>query len=145
MEKLVETLATFFYVGRLPKAPGTYASVVGLGLAWCFEGTLFHFTLFWTLLGLWVCAPAVKFFQDPDPGVFVLDEVCGMLVSVLWIPKSIVLFLAAFLLFRALDIWKPWPIRSIEKWKNRCSIMADDLAAGLIANGILQFVTRFVI
>ncbi len=94
--------------------------------------------LFFCVAGFWVCRASQKVFGTQDPKQFVMDEVCGMMLSVLWIPKEPGFFLIAFLLFRALDIWKPWPISKIQKNRHPSAILWDDLAAGLIANLILQ-------
>ena len=71
-----------------------------------------------------------------------LDEVCGMMATVLWLPKTLPVFIAAFLLFRLLDIWKPWPISWLQDQKHPFSIMHDDLAAGLLGNLILRAALR---
>ncbi len=70
----------------------------------------------------------------------VSDELAGMWVACLFLPKTWVWLLAAFLLFRALDIFKPLGIRRFEKLPGGIGIMADDLAAGLAAAGLLNLV-----
>src|SRR3989338_31830 len=137
MNRLVRLLASFFYLGYLPD-PGTFGSLAGLLIAWVFYGSLPALFFVLTVLGLLVCRPAVNVFKSKDPQHFVLDEVCGMMLSVLWLPHSIIYFAGGFLLFRFFDILKPGPIRWLENRKNPMSIMWDDLAAGAVSNIILQ-------
>jgi phosphatidylglycerophosphatase A len=68
----------------------------------------------------------------------VLDEVVGMLVSLLWLPSSWVVYLAAFVAFRAFDIVKLWPTNRFERFPGGWGIMADDVMAGVYANVVLQ-------
>ncbi len=138
MSNWVKTLASFFYVGYLPWAPGSFGSLAGLLIGWYFYGALPYLTVAFCLLGFVICKPATAVFLSPDPSAFVLDEVSGMMLSVLWLPKTPFVFLAGFILFRLLDILKPWPISRIQKSPNPSSIMWDDLAAGALANAILQ-------
>ncbi len=78
-----------------------------------------------------------------DPGVVVLDEVIGMWISLLFLPKSITIVIIAFVLFRIFDIIKPWPASIIQKKSGGWAIMADDVAAGVYANLVLQLGTYF--
>jgi phosphatidylglycerophosphatase A len=135
---VIKAIATFFGVGFLPLAPGTWASALALGLAWILPGPLAAWLALFCVAGFLVCRPSQKIFASADPKQFVMDEVCGMMLSVLWIPKDVRFFFLAFVFFRALDIWKPWPISRIQESTHASSILWDDLAAGLIANLILQ-------
>src|SRR3989338_4383444 len=132
MNNWVKALASFFYVGYLPWAPGSFGSLAGLLIAWYFYGALPYLTIAFCLLGFILCKPATAVFSSKDPAPFVLDEVCGMMLGVLWLPKTPVVFLAGFILFRLFDILKPWPISRIQKNPNPSSIMLDDLAAGAV-------------
>ena len=70
-----------------------------------------------------------------DPGEVVIDELCGYLVAMTGHGVNFVSILSGFLLFRLFDIWKPWPIRSLEKkLPGGAGIMADDVLAGIYAN-----------
>jgi phosphatidylglycerophosphatase A len=73
-----------------------------------------------------------------DPPIVVIDEFVGMWISLLWLPKSIVLSFIAFVLFRLFDIFKPPPARQLEALRNGFGIMLDDVAAGIYANMVLQ-------
>jgi phosphatidylglycerophosphatase A len=142
---IAAVIASFFGVGLIPIVPATWASAVAAVLAWFIDES---FLVYWaaglSVAGLWACREAQTVFNSKDPKQFVMDEVCGMFLSVLWLPKSVPLFIAAFLLFRVLDVWKPWPISKIQDSKHPWSIMGDDLAAGLVTNLILQALTLVV-
>lgn len=153
MSRLAVWFATFFGVGRLPLAPGTWASAVALVLFWLllpapliYGGIL----LALTLLGVPACTEAERVAGEQDPGSVVLDEVAGMGVAMLWLPGDPVehrpyLALMAFILFRLFDIWKPWPVHRFQNLRGGWGIMADDLAAGVYANALVQlgaFVVR---
>lgn len=68
-----------------------------------------------------------------DPGVIVIDEVAGMLLSVIGLPRSIPVLLTAFVLFRVFDVWKPFPARESQALTGGMGVMVDDLIAGVYA------------
>ena len=139
MNAFVRVVASFFYVGYLPKMPGTWGSLAGLALAWLLAPSLLIYsTLMLSILGLMISERSRGVFGQDDPSHFVLDEVCGMMISVLWLPKIWPVALGAFVLFRLLDVWKPGPIGWIQKQKSASSIMWDDIAAGVVANLLLR-------
>ena len=142
MRILIQAVSTFFGVGYLPYVPGTWGSAVAVVLAWYLPSGLEYWTVGLTAAGLWACAPARIVLGSEDPKPFVMDEVCGMAISVLWLPKTLVVYTAAFFLFRALDVWKPWLIGRIQNSKHPWSVMGDDLLAGVFVNGILQVAVR---
>jgi phosphatidylglycerophosphatase A len=79
-----------------------------------------------------------------DNGKIVLDEFWGYMLAVWFLPKNLVVIIGAFVLFRVFDIAKPGPVNRIQSLPGGWGVMADDLLAGLFANGILQIVTRIV-
>lgn len=132
--------ATVFGLGNAPWAPGTVATLVAGVPCFIIAG---HFSwqaqLFIALavagIGWYVSDKTEKELRRPDPGEVVIDEVCGFLVAMIGRPLSPASILAGFLLFRLFDIWKPWPIRMIEKMlPGGMGIMADDVLAGIYAN-----------
>ena len=141
----VKLLASFFYVGYLPWAPGTWGSLTALPMAWFLNENLVWIVLSLAAVGLLICKPAEKAFGVKDPSRFVLDEVAGMAISVLWLPKTIFVYVVAFILFRVLDIWKPGPIGWIQNSKTPSSIMWDDLLAGAVVNIVLQVVVGLAV
>ena len=139
------TLATFFGCGYFPWGPGTAGSLAALAIAialhsWFHAGRLTFALLILLLLypAIWASTRAARLLNTEDPGMVVIDEVLGQWLTLLGATtlnaKS---FLAAFLLFRIFDIWKPWPIRRFEALPEGTGIVADDLAAGLLAAVVL--------
>ncbi len=129
----VKISATFFGAGCVPWAPGTAGSLAGLLLAWFIGPYVWAALILLTALAFYVSRPAAQLFASDDPKSFVLDEVCGVLIPALFIPKNILLYAIAFAAFRFFDIVKPWPIGRIQKIKRPWAIVADDLAAGVFS------------
>jgi phosphatidylglycerophosphatase A len=87
---------------------------------------------------IWAATRTARIVNKRDPQMVVIDEVLGQWVTLLGAAaRSWRIFLAAFVLFRVFDIWKPWPVRSLEKLPEGTGIVADDLAAGLYGALIL--------
>ena len=156
-------------VGYFPIAPGTMGSLVGVGLYLTLWGASYSvlesialtkrltllqiFTpqlafmlvviLVITLAGIWAATRAEKLFRKEDPSHVVVDEVAGQMIALLSGPFWLHTWwsvLTAFILFRAFDIWKPYPCRKLEEMHSGLGIMADDVAAGvyaLIVNSVL--------
>ncbi|MDD3087577.1 MAG: phosphatidylglycerophosphatase A [Candidatus Omnitrophica bacterium] len=144
---LVRILSTFFYVGYLPLIPGTFASLAGILVYMLIQGYALNYvlvTLLITITGFLVSGPAEKAMQRKDPPYIVIDEVSGMLLSLLFLPYDIRIIILAFILFRLLDTLKPYPAGSLEKLKAGAGIMADDLVAGIYTNIILQVSLRVI-
>jgi len=95
-------------------------------------------------LGFLVSGKAEKLFQRKDPPFVVIDEVSGMLLSLLFIPFDSRFAILAFILFRLFDAFKPYPIDKLQNLKGSLGIMCDDLVAGLYTNIVLQIVFRLV-
>lgn len=79
-----------------------------------------------------------------DPGEIVIDEVAGMWLALLFLPKSILLFSLAFILFRIFDITKPWIIGKIQSLHGGFGIMLDDILAGILARLILLVIGMYL-
>lgn len=135
----VKWIATAGGIGLLPAAPGTWASATAAIAAWfCSPEWIVVAIGLSAAAGLWVSAPSRRVLGSEDPGTFVMDEVCGMLISVAFLPREWHLWAIAFVLFRILDMLKPWPIRWVQKRTQAWSIMGDDILAGLISNLLLR-------
>ena len=138
-------LATFFGLGFFPIAPGTLASVV-TALLWAFVLRDLPWPLYagslvaLILAGVWAAASYASEIGQPDPGRIVIDEVCGQLVALAFMPRGFTALMAPFVFFRVFDIIKPWPIRKLEGLPGGWGIMADDLAAGLAAAVLARLV-----
>lgn len=143
-------IATFFGVGLLRPAPGTWGSLAALPVAWLLHGlggfpALAAATVAVVLLGWWVTALATRGQDNHDPSEIVIDEVAGMWIA-LW-PLSLGLWMAgaepwlfpwpgwvaAFVLFRLFDIWKPGPVGLADRRRDALGVMLDDVIAGLMA------------
>jgi phosphatidylglycerophosphatase A len=149
-------------VGYLPLAPGTFGSLVGVGLYLLLRGTFLR--LLWTaterkhldllstayglvtlellaivcvaLVGIWAASRVEKLDARKDPGKVVIDEVTGQLIALTAVPLEVASWwslLLAFLLFRFFDIVKPYPARRFESLAGGLGIMADDVVAGIYA------------
>lgn len=157
-------------VGYLPLAPGTWGSIVAVGLylLWQLlkmefflafgEGHGIHgrFISLWfactlvvvvsiTMAGIWAASRVETLSGRKDPSTVVIDEVAGQLITFLVLPIvgpiQWPLVITGFLLFRAFDIWKPYPIRRLESLESGLGVMADDVLAGAYAATVLALVT----
>ena len=91
-----------------------------------------------TAVGVWAAGICGRLYGKADDGRIVIDEIAGMLVTLVSFPATVFWLLAGFLAFRFFDILKPWPIRKVDQWKNPGGVMGDDLLAGICANLTLQ-------
>jgi phosphatidylglycerophosphatase A len=129
-------IATFLGIGKIPFAPGTWASLVAAPLFYpLIDYPLIHLGTLAVVyfLGVYTTGEYAKNIGEIDPHSAVMDEVLGMGVAMLAIPRQWPFVIMAIILFRLFDIWKPYPIRRIEKLPGGWGIMTDDLVAGLYA------------
>lgn len=129
-------LATCGGAGYAPVASGTVGSAVALVLLWLIPFTpmaLVWTTVAVTLLGVWSGGRVERAVGQKDPGIIVIDEVAGMALSVLFLPRTIPVLLVAFFLFRLFDVWKPFPARESQALTGGLGVMVDDLIAGVYA------------
>lgn len=149
MSRLAVFLATCAYVGYAPVAPGTFGSAAGLlvylglrasGVWWAeLVAILVIFAV-----GCWAGSVAESHFGGEDPGAVVLDEVVGMLITLAFIPVTLTGAIVGFLVFRVLDIVKPWPARRFEALHGGLGIMADDAMAGIYGNLLMRLLILLV-
>ncbi len=101
---------------------------------------------FWSLVSL-ACGNAAERYLGKDPPSFVLDEFAGYMVAATLLPEAPAWaqVAGAFVLFRALDIWKPFGIKKLQDLPGTWGILVDDLAAGVVANGLLQVGLRIAV
>ncbi len=134
LQQRVLGLATVWGVGRLPKAPGTFGTVAAIPLAiltqwggvWVEWGVLIGVCV----VGTWAADEACRILGRKDPSEVVIDEVAGLLLTMIAAPVGWIWFVVGFVLFRLFDIWKPWPVNWLERLPGGWGVMADDLAAG---------------
>ena len=85
------------------------------------------------VIGIWASQRVEALLERKDPGVIVIDEVAGMMVAVLLVPRTFGVVLCAFLLFRLFDIWKPFPAGEAQSLRGGFGVVVDDLIAGAYA------------
>jgi len=149
-ESLGRCIATWFGCGLFPFGPGTAGSLAAIGLAYgmregfaCSPLQIGVAGMLLLPIGAWAAGAEIRARGNKDPGQVVVDEVAGQWITVAgagvlnW--KS---WLGAFLLFRLLDIWKPYPVRQLEALPAGTGIMADDAMAGLYGAVILYLAGR---
>jgi len=145
-------LASVFYIGFIPGAPGTYGSLaaaaalffIGQYGGWISPMTLLAGVGIITLLGIPASAFAGKQAGEEDPSFVVIDEVAGQMLTFLFVPFSVMNIVLGFAAFRAFDIFKPWPIRKLEPLPHGIGVMADDLLAGVYACATLHIINALL-
>ena len=142
-DKAAVFLATGFYVGNIPFAPGTFGTLIGLPLSFLLAGLPLSAAMVAAViiigLAVRIAGAAARTFERKDPGCIVIDEIAGMVVTLIVLPFNIASVMTGFILFRILVILKPFPIRVLD---NRLSgglgTVADDVAAGIFANILIR-------
>lgn len=148
MKRLGVLLATAGGAGHFPFAPGTVGSTIGLAIylltsSWpiAWQGAILAAV---TLSGVWAAGVAARHFGREDPGQVIIDEVAGQLLTLFATGAGVRSALAGFLIFRILDIFKPWPARDFERMSGGLGIMADDLMAGVYGNLLIRVLRGLV-
>lgn len=138
-DKIIIFFASGFYVGKLPIAPGTWGSLLAIPLFWPLS-LLPFFSQVLTLvflfgISVWLSSEASKILVKNDPSMVVIDEIMGMFTALTGAAFSGFYILWAFIFFRIFDIFKPFPIRWLEKkFSGGLGIILDDIVAGIFAN-----------
>jgi phosphatidylglycerophosphatase A len=128
--------------------PGTMGSLGGLVVYFLVRNNdiLYGFTiLFLFVLGMLFSGEAEKVYKHKDAKMIVIDEACGMLLALFFVPVSIFSAVLGFFIFRVLDILKPPPARRMEKLTGSLGVMFDDVIAAIYTNLILQIIFRVFI
>ena len=133
--------ATFFYLGKLPFAPGSWGSLGAL-ILWSFLPLSYFLQLMAIIILFSVGIISSKKIalekDDPDPSEVVIDEATGMGIALFMLPHSIAMYTIAFILFRIFDIFKPSFIYRVQNLPDGWGIMLDDVLAGILAWLICQ-------
>jgi len=157
---LAVIVATGGGAGFAPIAPGTWGSLVGLlityGLiaafkqnVWLLQNVLIVVSVFLALIGIWAGTRAETIFGKKDSGQIVIDEVCGQVISFVFIAPFLPMLdklggqwrwwlIPGFLLFRAFDIFKPYPINGLQSLTGGLGVMMDDIIAGIYAAALMS-------
>lgn len=136
-------IATCGYLGYVPVAPGTFGSAAGLAVFLAVRSTgsvtveLVTIAVLFAV-GVWSGTVAEHHFGGVDPGPIVMDEVVGMLITLALLPVNPTGAIAGFLVFRILDVIKPWPSAGFEKLPGGLGVMADDGMAAVYGNLIMR-------
>ena len=145
----VQFLASGFFSGHIPFAPGTMGTLIaiplylllfGIAQGWWYAGAVVALTL----AAIWISGKAEKIYGRKDPPQVVIDEIAGFMLTMTAVPPSALYIVIGFVLFRVFDILKPQPAGWINDHMHGGSgIVLDDIVAGLYANIILQFLDQF--
>ena len=145
MHTLILLIATGFYSGYLPKAPGTWGSLVGVLLVFLLHALSLQIYLSVVaglfIVGSFVAGEAEKILDNRDPGVVVIDEIVGMLITMIAVPVTPLTMALGFILFRVFDIAKPFPVNFFDQhFHGGLGIMLDDVVAGIYSLIIMQLI-----
>lgn len=139
--------ATGFGVGRAPFAPGTWGTLLGLAAYLLLRDlsasayAVVVLALFGA--GVWICGVADRSLGRHDHPAIVWDEVVGYLIAMWQAPRGWAWIAIGFVLFRFFDIWKPFPLRRLERLPHGLGVMADDAGAGFYAFAVVQLTALF--
>ena len=142
MKFLVLMFSSGLGCGLMPAIPGTWGTLAAAVVYWFFvpAGPLIVAVIAAVLcvVAVPISGAAERIYGVKDDGRIVIDEWAGYFVSVLFLPHTLRYGVAAFVLFRLFDVWKPLGIRALQKLPGGWGITIDDIAAGAVANLILQ-------
>jgi phosphatidylglycerophosphatase A len=150
MTGLALFFATMGPTGYIRFAPGTFGSAIGVALYLLVYYLRFDMVMQIAVAviviggGIWAASEASRHFQQEDPSQVVVDEVAGQFVTLMLTGSAIRGAILGFLVFRVLDIIKPWPAQKIERLHGGVGIVGDDVAVAIYGNLILQGVFYFV-
>jgi len=146
----VRFLASGFFSGHIPFAPGTFGTLAAIPLylllisvlqGWWYAGAVVALTV----AAIWISGLAEKIYARKDPPQVVIDEIAGFMLTMIAVPPSALYIILGFVLFRIFDILKPQPAGWInDHMRGGSGIVLDDIVAGLYANIVLQFLYRIL-
>ncbi|MBF0180700.1 MAG: phosphatidylglycerophosphatase A [Magnetococcales bacterium] len=143
-DRLADAIATLGGVGRARRAPGTMGTLASVPVAALLQQggptALAVALVVVTVAGTWSAGVVCRVSGRKDPREVVVDEMAGYLLTILLAPTGWIWLGVGFALFRLFDIGKPWPVSALERLPGGWGVMADDLAAGLLAGLIIMLV-----
>ena len=145
-DRAVLLLATGFSVGRIPLAPGTFGSLLGIPLCLVLAeiglDVMVAAAVAFVLFAVWIAGKAERLIRIKDAPFIVIDEMAGITVTMLGVPLTPLNLTAGFIAFRVLDIIKPFPARYMDaKVAGGWGIVMDDVVAGLYSNLLLRAIS----
>ncbi|MCJ7832830.1 MAG: phosphatidylglycerophosphatase A [Deltaproteobacteria bacterium] len=143
LKGLILFLSSGTYLGYIPLASGTFGTLWGLPIFYWLSARPIWFQIVFTVgsifLAVFLAGQAEKIWNKKDPSQVVIDEIVGYMAAVVWMPFSWEIALAAFFIFRAMDIFKPYPIRKIDQnLPGGWGIVLDDVLAGIYTHLLLR-------
>ena len=149
-DRLIRIAATGLGSGLSPFAPGTAGTLVGIPVYMVFSRFPWPLYLLsvvaFSLFAVYISQEAEKVYNEKDPGRIVIDEIAGFQVTMFLVAPTVWHIFWGFIIFRILDIIKPFPIRLCERnLPGGYGVVGDDIAAGIYGNIILLLLIRFVI
>ncbi|MDP2653954.1 MAG: phosphatidylglycerophosphatase A [Candidatus Omnitrophota bacterium] len=145
LDELSRFLATFGYIGLIPFASGTFASAAGVLVCIALQPNPgFYLAVFAlvTWAGFAAGSRVETAVREKDPSCVVIDEVSGMMISLFLLPMTAPVYMTAFFLFRAFDMFKVYPANRLEDLKGGAGIMMDDIIAGIYTNIVMHVAIR---
>ena len=148
-KKIILFLSSGCLLGNMPFAPGSFGTLAGLPICWLLSSVDSSISFILIALAIpfaiWVAGEAEQILEKKDPGAIVIDEIVGMVLTLAALPFNAITAGLGFVLFRVLDITKPFPIGFLERrFKGGTGIVLDDIAAGVIANITLRIILQLV-
>ena len=143
--RLARFLASFFYLGFFPVAPGSLASLMGILIYFFLRRyPLFYAAVFIVITGVGfvVSDRAEKDAGKKDPSFIVIDEVSGAMIAIFMLPMNPPVVWTAYFLFRAFDMFKIYPVYKYEKISGGVGVMMDDIIAGIYTNLFMHLAVR---
>jgi phosphatidylglycerophosphatase A len=146
-KKTILFLSSGCLLGNMPFAPGSFGTLAGLPVCWLLsriDAWISFFLIALTVpFAVWIAGEAEKILGKTDPGAIVIDEIVGMALTLAGLPFNATTAGLGFVLFRVLDVTKPFPIRFLERrFRGGTGIVLDDMAAGIIANITLRIILQ---
>ena len=148
MSKIIDSsaklISSVFFTGYIPITSGTFGSLIIVVLFYIFPGffvtlNLAVLLLFLVIIGIWSATVCEKFWGIDSKKV-VIDEVAGMVLTIMFLPLNYKILWTGFFLFRIFDIFKPQPAKAAERLPAGWGVMTDDIVAGIYSNIVLQII-----
>lgn len=147
MNPIVKFIGSGFYTGYIPFASGTWGSLAALLIYWVTPLSTNPYVLLVSAIGVSLIGiPLSDKFErqyGEDPSECTVDEVAGMWLSLLFLPKSFIIAGVTFLIWRIIDILKPFGIKKLEKYPRGYGVMLDDIAGGMLTAIIMHTLLFF--
>ncbi|MEE9572970.1 MAG: phosphatidylglycerophosphatase A [Candidatus Neomarinimicrobiota bacterium] len=147
---LANWVSTVLKIGYLPIAPGTWGSLAAIAVWFIIIESISTITFIVVIIiiftfGVYTSSVTERYLKKKDPSIIIIDEWVGQWITLLFLHKSLQWGLVAFALFRLFDIWKPYPLKTIDKIQGGWGIMLDDVAAGVYALLVLSVLRIWIL